>query len=243
MSALMINDIVKQWTGHASLEAIETDTLEKFALDHPYAPTMQFLLAKKYQMIASPLLANQLFKATAYFPSSLHLHCLMNQVAQSEANAPADAKLNSLLNNQVAQFNEEVDPSAALDYEKETTPSLQKDYFAAQGIEIDLSKLPQDKFTQQLRSFTAWLKVIKNKDGVDQNEQIATLGADQEQMIAQIAEKANVPADILTESMAEIWEKQGNWKKAMATYEKLSFIFPEKSVYFASRIEQLKNSK
>jgi hypothetical protein len=243
MSGLMINDIVKQWTGHASLEAIETDTLEKFALEHPYAPTIQFLLAKKYQMIASPLLEAQLCKATAYFPSSLHLHCLMNQLASNEVNAPANAKLNSLLNNQVAQFNEEVDASDVLDYEKETTSSLQKDYFAAQGIELDLSKLPQDKFTQQLRSFTAWLKVIKNKDGSDQTDQIAAMGPDQEQMIAQIAEKANVPADILTESMAEIWEKQGNLKKAIATLEKLSFIFPEKSVYFASRIEQLKNNK
>jgi hypothetical protein len=136
-----------------------------------------------------------------------------------------------------------VDATAALEYEKETISSLQKDYFAAQGIELDLSKLPQDKFTQQLRSFTAWLKVIKNKDGVDQMDQIAALAPDQEQIIAQIAEKANVPADILTESMAEIWEKQGNLKKAIATYEKLSFIFPEKSVYFASRIEHLKNNK
>ena len=243
MSALMINDIVKQWTGHASLEAIETEALEKYAMEHPYAPTIQFLLAKKYQLIASPLLTAQLYKATAYFPSSLHLHCLMNQVTQTEVNAPSDAKLNSLLNNQVAQFNEEVDASDVLDYEKEITTSLQKDYFAAQGIELDLSKLPQDKFTQQLRSFTAWLKVIKNKDGVDQLDQIGTLGADQEQIIAQIAEKANIPADILTESMAEIWEKQGNLKKAIATYEKLSFIFPEKSVYFASRIEHLKNNK
>jgi hypothetical protein len=243
MSALMINDIVKQWTGHASLEAIETEALEKYAMEHPYAPTIQFLLAKKYQLIASPQLAAQLYKATAYFPSSLHLHCLMSQLAQTEVNAPADAKLNSLLNNQVAQFNEQVDASDVLDYEKEITTSLQKDYFAAQGIELDLSKLPQDKFTQQLRSFTAWLKVIKNKDGGDQLDQIGALGADQEQIIAQIAEKANIPADILTESMAEIWEKQGNLKKAIATYEKLSFIFPEKSVYFASRIEQLKNNK
>ena len=243
MSALMINDIVKQWTGHASLEAIETDTLEKFALDHPYAPTIQFLLVKKYQQIASPLLAAQLYKATAYFPSSLHLHCLMHQETQTEVNTPAGAKLNSLLNNQVAQFNEQVDASDVLDYEKEITTSIQKDYFAAQGIELDLSKLPQDKFTQQLRSFTAWLKVIKNKDGVDQLDQIGALGADQEQIIAQIAEKANIPADILTESMAEIWEKQGNLKKAIATYEKLSFIFPEKSVYFATRIEHLKNIK
>jgi hypothetical protein len=243
MSAVMINDLVKQWTGHASLEAIETDALEKFAMDHPYAPSLQFLLAKKYQMIASPLLDAQLSKATVFFPSSLHLHCLMHQAGQTNEHAPADAKLNSLLDQQVAQFNEEVDASAALDYEKETTASLQKDYFAAQGIELDLSKLPQDKFTQQLRSFTAWLKVIKNKDGVDQGDQIAALAPDQEQIIAQIAEKANVPADILTESMAEIWEKQGNWKKAIATYEKLSFIFPEKSVYFASRIEHLKNNK
>ena len=74
-------------------------------------------------------------------------------------------------------------------------------------------------------------------------DQNAHSDPNQEQMIAQIAEKANVPADILTESMAEIWEKQGNLKKAISTYEKLSFIFPEKSVYFASRIEQLKNSK
>ena len=160
MSALMINDIVKQWTGHASLEAIETETLEKYAMEHPYAPTIQFLLAKKYQLIASPLLTDQLYKATAYFPSSLHLHYLMNQVDQNEVNAHADTKLNSLLDNQVAQFNEQVDASDVLDYEKETTTSLQKDYFAAQGIELDLSKLPQDKFTQQLRSFTAWLKVI-----------------------------------------------------------------------------------
>ncbi|MBP7939979.1 MAG: hypothetical protein KAZ20_02455 [Sediminibacterium sp.] len=243
MSGLVINDIVKQWTGHASLEAIDTDTLEKYVQENPYAPTLQFLLAKKYQLTASPLLEAQLTKVTAYFPSSLHVHCLMNQVAQNDANAPADAKLNSVLTEQMAQFKEDVDATAALDYEKEATPSLQRDYFAAQGIDIDLSKLPQDKFTQQLRSFTAWLKVIKNKDGEAQTDQIDPNGADQEQMIAQIAEKANVPADILTESMAEIWEKQGNKKKAIATYEKLSFIFPEKSVYFASRIEHLKNNK
>lgn len=240
MNPTMINEMVMQWTGHASLDAIETDTLEKYVSEHAYAPTMQFLLAKKYQMIASPLLEAQLCKLTAYFPSSLHVHCLMHQIAQTEANAPADAKLNSLLDQQVAQFNVQVDASATLDYEKATAQSLQKDYFAAQGIELDLSKLPQDKFTQQLKSFTAWLKVIKNKDGVDQNDPIAALGADQEQIITQIAEKANVPADILTESMAEIWEKQGNLKKAIATYEKLSFIFPEKSVYFASRIANLK---
>jgi hypothetical protein len=43
--------------------------------------------------------------------------------------------------------------------------------------------------------------------------------------------------------MAEIWLKQGNNRKAIDIYSKLSFIFPEKSVYFASRIEQIKHKK
>jgi hypothetical protein len=48
---------------------------------------------------------------------------------------------------------------------------------------------------------------------------------------------------VVTEAMAEVWEKQGNSRTAIALYSKLSFIFPEKSVYFASRIEQLKKRK
>jgi len=45
---------------------------------------------------------------------------------------------------------------------------------------------------------------------------------------------------VITEAMAEIWIKQGNKRKAIDIYSKLSFIFPEKSVYFASQIELLK---
>jgi DNA-binding SARP family transcriptional activator len=121
----------------------------------------------------------------------------------------------------------------------ELTP-LQKDYFAAQGIEIDLSTLPQDKFTQQLRSFTAWLKVLKEKEDTPNTPELAEA---QEKEINAIAEKANIMEEVVTEAMAEVWEKQGNSRKAIALYSKLSFIFPEKSVYFASRIEQLKKRK
>lgn len=243
MSSILLNDILKQWTGQPSLESIETEMLEHCVEDNPYSPTLQLLLAKKYQMIASPLLPSQIIKTTAFFPSSLHVHFLLNRDNEGAHKMVLDTKLDAILSEQLASFNEVVDETAVLDHEKEANPTLQKDYFAAQGIELDLSKLPQDKFTQQLRSFTAWLKVIKNKDGGLVDEQTIVIEADQERKIAQIAEKANVPAEVLTESMAEIWEKQGNLKKAIATYEKLSFIFPEKSVYFASRIEHLKNSK
>lgn len=46
--------------------------------------------------------------------------------------------------------------------------------------------------------------------------------------------------DFFTETMANIYVKQGLYKKAVATYEKLSLKYPEKIIYFASRINEIK---
>ncbi len=46
--------------------------------------------------------------------------------------------------------------------------------------------------------------------------------------------------EIITETLATIYTQQKNYDKALNAYQKLSLKFPEKSVYFASRIKEIK---
>ena len=47
--------------------------------------------------------------------------------------------------------------------------------------------------------------------------------------------------EVITEAMAEVFEKQGMHDKAAGIYQKLSLLNPSKSAYFAARIEALKH--
>ncbi|MDZ4072215.1 MAG: hypothetical protein U1C70_10345 [Sediminibacterium sp.] len=146
-----------------------------------------------------------------------------------------DAKLSDLLSEQLADFKKPIDAAAQLEIETERLHTI--DYFASQGIKIDLSKIPQDKLTSQLRKFTDWLKQMKHVN--NESSDLGT-GSDLEQAVALIAENSNESREVVTETMAEVLEKQGQLDKAIQLYIKLSFINPEKSAYFAAKIQQLK---
>lgn len=49
--------------------------------------------------------------------------------------------------------------------------------------------------------------------------------------------------NLVTETLARIYENQGNIEKAISTYEKLSLSNPEKSAYFAALIQKLNKEK
>ncbi len=110
------------------------------------------------------------------------------------------------------------------------------DYFASQGIKLRLEDFNKDKLGQQLKSFTEWIRSMKRLPVQTQEE---NKGDSEQHSIRKIAEHSVEGKEVLTESMAEVWVKQGNFEKARQIYRKLSLQNPSKSTYFAAKIDQL----
>lgn len=113
------------------------------------------------------------------------------------------------------------------------------DYFASQGIKLSQDWPSSDKFGRQLKSFTEWVRSMKK---LPQAELEREMGDKiQGERIVAMAAGSVQAREVLTETMAEVLVKQGQKSSAIAIYQKLSLAHPDKSAYFAARIEQLKH--
>ena len=113
------------------------------------------------------------------------------------------------------------------------------DYFASQGIKNVIEEKPKDRFSQQLKSFTEWLKTIRQ---LPPQQVAAMTDPGSEQKVVELATHSLDEGNVETEAMAEVWIKQGQPEKAVAIYRKLSLLNPSKNSYFASKIELLNDS-
>lgn len=142
----------------------------------------------------------------------------------------------------------EVSPEEVKEQTAAIEPLFTQDYFAFTGTRLP-DQIENDKkpTLEQLQSFTGWLRtmkktIISSHDPDLGGEEIRDM-EDPDPDISEYAAEKDIKneEDVTTESMADVRVSRGEYDKAIAIYEKLSLSNPEKSSYFAQKIEALKN--
>ncbi|MDO8951953.1 MAG: hypothetical protein Q7U86_04965 [Draconibacterium sp.] len=64
-----------------------------------------------------------------------------------------------------------------------------------------------------------------------------------ESRVAIIEKSVTENDELITDTLAGIYLQQKNYEKALTAYKKLSLKYPEKSIYFAARIEEIEKLK
>jgi hypothetical protein len=205
-----INLLTQTLVNKPRLDDASLQDLKKLVLNYPWLAAARLLLIKKLQEVKDPAWKTEWQQAHPYFTDAEWTTLLMTSSTSDEKKGDH----NELL----------------------FEPYYTVDYFASQGIQYKPEEAPSDKFGQQLKSFTDWLKVMKR---LPLTELGKSVDPKEERKVEQIAGQSLTSEEVVTEAMAEVWIKQGNTTKAKEVYHKLSLLEPSKSAYFASKISEL----
>jgi len=262
----LINKLAFSLFRKNSLEQCSTEEIEHLAKQYPYFSSAQLLLAAKQKQTGHPDFEKQLIATSIHVNNPLWLDHILNSKPSSEKivieekiiETEVDEEPNNdelVLERSRREFVAASKPEEKITAAPASTlPVIEKagdealvfepyytvDYFASQGIKNNVEEKPKDRLGQQLKSFTEWLKTIRQMPP----QQIAAMNADSssEEKVVQLATHSLAEENVDTETMADVWVKQGQPEKAIKIYEKLSLLNPSKSSYFALLIENLKRS-
>ncbi|HYM93228.1 MAG TPA: hypothetical protein VET23_03760 [Chitinophagaceae bacterium] len=228
-----------------SLKDCSLQELQQLAGQYPYFGAVQLLLLGKLKEANAADFKEQLKNGSIFFQNPMWLHHLLNEAEKKETESLKPEEENNSEAGEITEEDFTEKPNLKIQIpETASSPLIFEpyhtvDYFASQGIKFKPDEKPHDKFGRQLKSFTEWLKALKK---LPQTEIAQAADNNAEQKIEQLAEHSIKDREVLTESMAEVWEKQGNLSKAIEIYNKLSLLDPSKNAYFAAKIEQLKKT-
>jgi hypothetical protein len=245
-----IDQLVRTLLQKDNLEQCSIGELREFADRNPYFGAAQLLLTKKMQVENREDFTEQLQKTLLFFHNPVWVDHLLNETGGVQVRKKVEEEVkevNAIVVEGKVDHKEEKgadvpgngiridqqEHSAELLFE----PYYAVDYFASQGIKLKEEEKGTDKFSKQLMSFTEWLKTMKR---LPVSEIAAHVPAVAENKVVEMAEISLKEREVVTEAMAEVWEKQGNHNKAIAIYQKLSLLEPSKNAYFAAKIEDLK---
>lgn len=248
-----------------NLDANTLVMLKELTEHYPYCQTGQVLLAKNLHINGSPEYEKQ-FKVAASYSGNrkkfqILIHALSKDLAEPkdvllqteesknfEMVEPVVESLPQNISNPVNEISNQSGPaieqSVNIDRKEVTT----KEVPVVSTSEVD----KKAELQRQLKSRLAEISQESKKQSplTNENELIDKFLKEEPRISPKNPELINSEdlskksaiddSEIISETLAQIYEKQGNYEKAIQTYEKLCLKIPEKNTYFATQIENIK---
>ncbi len=216
-------------------EMIDTEDvgkLETLVKEFPFFTAAQVLLAIGMKRCEHPQATQQLQLAAAMAPDRNTLRKLCTQLPDEFVETEEKTILipEFDLDDKLEDLNREM---ALLEEKKKTIDEL-KAIIENKIAELEKKKKSPKKDEKKLSKAEIIDKFIAENPSISRPKQefFNPISAAQESVIDQ--------ENIVSETLAMIYENQGYFAKAISIYEKLKLKYPEKSIIFAGRINTLK---
>ena len=227
-----------------TINAQDVSTLEEIVKEFPYFTAAQVLLAVGMTRNGHEKADIQLHRAAATAPDRNVLRKLCTQLpdeytetVQYDDNQQDIIPEKTILIPEIdlGGTSEDLNREVALLEEKKKTLDELMAIIENKIAELENAKKQPKKAEKKLSKAEIIDKFIAENPSISRPKQefFNPITAAQESVIDQ--------ENIVSETLAMIYEKQGYFEKAISIYEKLKLKYPEKSIIFAAQIDALKN--
>lgn len=214
--------------------------LETLVKEYPYFSVAQVLLAVGMMRENHEKAQQQLQKAAAMAPNRNVLRKLCTKLPDEYVPQPVENEVIPEKTILIPEIDlggtpEDLNREMALLEEKKKSLDELKAIIENKIAELEKQKKTTKKTEKKLSKAEIIDKFIAENPSISRPKQefFNPISAAQESVIDQ--------ENIVSETLAMIYEKQGYYEKAISIYEKLKLKYPEKSIIFAGQIKTLKD--